>query len=53
MEGTKHWKLYDPPEKSQFLARFSSKNFTQEEIGDPIAEVTLDAGMIMICIVYV
>jgi len=44
LEGSKHWKLYDPPEKSQFLARVSSKNFTQEEIGEPIAEVTLEAG---------
>jgi len=52
LEGKKHWKVYqpvvnltDPDNKiDERLPRMSSHNFTQEEIGDPVLEVTLYAG---------
>ncbi|KAL9696529.1 hypothetical protein quinque_016108 [Culex quinquefasciatus] len=44
VEGRKHWKLYSPRTASEVLARVSSPNFTQEEIGVPILEVTLEPG---------
>lgn len=44
VEGRKHWKLYSPRTASEVLARVSSPNFTQEEIGVPIMEVTLEPG---------
>ncbi|XP_072932916.1 bifunctional lysine-specific demethylase and histidyl-hydroxylase NO66 [Epargyreus clarus] len=43
-EGKKHWKIYKPREDNEVLPRVSSKNFTDNEIGDPILEVTLEAG---------
>ncbi|XP_055638168.1 bifunctional lysine-specific demethylase and histidyl-hydroxylase NO66 [Toxorhynchites rutilus septentrionalis] len=44
VEGRKHWKLYSPRDASEVLARVSSPNFNQEEIGLPILEVTLEPG---------
>lgn len=44
IEGRKHWKLYSPREPAEVLARISSPNFTQEEIGNPILEVVLEPG---------
>ncbi|EAT38759.1 AAEL009382-PA [Aedes aegypti] len=44
VEGRKHWKLYSPREPAEMLARVSSPNFTQEEIGTPILEVVLEPG---------
>lgn len=44
IEGRKHWKLYSPRTASEVLARVSSPNFSQEEIGNPIMEVTLEPG---------
>ncbi|XP_055606412.1 bifunctional lysine-specific demethylase and histidyl-hydroxylase NO66-like isoform X2 [Uranotaenia lowii] len=44
IEGRKHWKLYSPRVESEVLARFSSPNFEQSEIGNPILEVTLEPG---------
>lgn len=44
MEGKKHWKIYKPLSINETLPRVSSKNFEQSEIGDPILEVTLEAG---------
>ena len=43
LEGRKHWRLYEPSEGDK-LARFSSRNFTQDEIGEPFLETTLEAG---------
>ena len=43
LEGKKHWRLYKPKEKDK-LARFSSGNFKQEEIGQPCLETMLKAG---------
>lgn len=44
IEGKKHWKVYKPLSENDMLPRNSSKNFDQSEIGDPILEVTLEAG---------
>ncbi|XP_026496262.2 bifunctional lysine-specific demethylase and histidyl-hydroxylase NO66 [Vanessa tameamea] len=43
-EGKKHWRIYKPREESEVLPRTSSKNFTDDEIGEPVLEVTLEAG---------
>lgn len=38
IEGRKRWKLYKPRNTTEILPRFSSKNFTQQEIGKPVLE---------------
>lgn len=43
-EGKKHWRIYKPISENEVLPRVSSKNFDQAEIGEPIMEVTLEAG---------
>ncbi|XP_028171033.1 bifunctional lysine-specific demethylase and histidyl-hydroxylase NO66 [Ostrinia furnacalis] len=43
-EGKKHWRVYKPRSENEVLPRVSSKNFDQNEIGEPILEVTLEAG---------
>ncbi|CAG9787611.1 unnamed protein product [Diatraea saccharalis] len=43
-EGKKHWRIYKPRSDNEILPRVSSKNFDQNEIGEPILEVTLEAG---------
>ncbi|CAH2084462.1 unnamed protein product [Euphydryas editha] len=43
-EGKKHWRIYKPRENNEVLPRTSSKNFTDDEIGEPVLEVTLEAG---------
>lgn len=43
-EGKKHWRVYKPPSPEEVLARVSSRNFNQAEIGDPILEVILEPG---------
>ncbi|CAH2269036.1 bifunctional lysine-specific demethylase and histidyl-hydroxylase NO66 [Pararge aegeria] len=43
-EGKKHWRIYKPRDELETLPRTSSKNFTEHEIGEPILEVTLEAG---------
>ncbi|XP_050677871.1 bifunctional lysine-specific demethylase and histidyl-hydroxylase NO66 [Leptidea sinapis] len=43
-EGKKHWRIYRPREENEVLPRVSSKNFSDEEIGEPILEITLEAG---------
>lgn len=42
-EGSKRWRLYENPEGER-LPRFSSRNFSQSDIGGAIMEVTLTAG---------
>lgn len=44
VEGKKHWRVYAPRTQSENLARFSSENFAQDEIGEPILDVVLEAG---------
>lgn len=47
VEGKKRWRLYKPRNEEEFLPRFSSENFNQEEIGEPILDVILNAGDIL------
>lgn len=44
LEGKKHWKLYSPRNDEEVLPRFSSGNFSQKEIGEPILDTVLEAG---------
>ncbi|XP_038076046.1 ribosomal oxygenase 1-like [Patiria miniata] len=44
LEGKKHWRLYSPKNSKEVLPRFSSANFTQEEIGEPIFDTVLEPG---------
>ena len=43
-EGSKRWRLYAPIQQSDILSQHSSRNYTQEEIGDPILDVVLNEG---------
>lgn len=43
-EGKKIWRVYEPLSVNEVLPRVSSKNYDQNEIGEPILEVTLEAG---------
>ncbi|XP_011212103.2 bifunctional lysine-specific demethylase and histidyl-hydroxylase NO66 [Bactrocera dorsalis] len=44
IEGRKRWRLYKPRTQAEQLPRFSSKNFTQQEIGQPIFDEVLEPG---------
>jgi lysine-specific demethylase/histidyl-hydroxylase NO66 len=44
LEGQKHWRIYEPRTADEFLARDSSINFSQDEIGEPIMDIILEAG---------
>lgn len=44
IEGKKRWRLYKPRNKGEYLSRFSSKNFSQSEIGEPILDTVVSAG---------
>ncbi len=44
LEGRKRWRLYEPRNAQEALPRFSSGNFSQEEIGEPCMDVVLEAG---------
>ncbi|XP_014431763.2 ribosomal oxygenase 1 [Pelodiscus sinensis] len=44
LEGKKHWRVYGPRDDTEVLPQFSSCNFAQEEIGEPILETVLEAG---------
>jgi len=44
VEGRKHWKVYPPRNNEETLPRLSSPNFSQEEIGQPFLDVTLEPG---------
>ncbi|XP_064623447.1 ribosomal oxygenase 1-like [Lineus longissimus] len=44
LEGKKHWKLYNPMSENQTLPRFSSKNFSEEDLGAPLLDTELEAG---------
>lgn len=47
LEGTKRWRLYAPRSEAEELPRFSSDNLTQEELGPPIADLTLTPGSLL------
>ncbi|KAF7998527.1 hypothetical protein HCN44_010935 [Aphidius gifuensis] len=44
IEGKKRWRLYKPRNDEEYLPRYSSKNFDQSEIGEPILDVVVEAG---------
>ena len=44
IEGKKRWRLYKPRNENEYLARYSSKNFSQSEIGEPILDTVVNAG---------
>eukprot|EP00794_Sanderia_malayensis_P020471 gene20471-22487_t len=44
LEGRKHWKLYSPRNITESLPRYSSENFTQDEVGEPILDKILEPG---------
>ncbi|XP_017878753.1 ribosomal oxygenase 1 [Ceratina calcarata] len=44
IEGKKRWRLYKPRHKHEYLSRFSSRNFLQSEIGEPILDTVVNAG---------
>ncbi|XP_039187672.1 ribosomal oxygenase 1 [Crotalus tigris] len=44
LEGKKHWRVYAPRLQDEILPQFSSSNFSQMEIGEPILETVLEAG---------
>ncbi|XP_020721927.2 ribosomal oxygenase 1 [Bombus terrestris] len=44
IEGKKRWRLYKPRNENEYLPRYSSKNFSQSEIGEPILDTVVNAG---------
>lgn len=44
VEGKKRWRLYKPKSSNEYLPRFSSKNFIESEIGEPIMDTVVQAG---------
>ncbi|XP_076180903.1 bifunctional lysine-specific demethylase and histidyl-hydroxylase NO66 isoform X1 [Ptiloglossa arizonensis] len=44
VEGKKRWKLYKPRNENEYLPRYSSGNFTEVEIGEPILDTIVNAG---------
>lgn len=44
IEGKKRWRLYMPLNENEYLPRYSSKNFDQSEIGEPIMDTIVEAG---------
>ena len=44
LEGKKRWRVYPPRSEDEMLPRYSSPNFTQDEIGEPVLEVVLEPG---------
>lgn len=47
VEGRKHWKIHQMSSQDEILPRFSSRNFKQEDIGEPILEAILEPGDIL------
>ncbi|KZC11548.1 Lysine-specific demethylase NO66 [Dufourea novaeangliae] len=44
VEGKKRWRLYKPRNENEYLPRYSSENFIDSEIGEPILDTILNAG---------
>lgn len=44
LEGKKHWRVYNPRNSSEILPQFSSVNFTDRDLGEPILETILEEG---------
>lgn len=46
-KAKKEWRVYKPRTEDEVLPKFSSGNFTQEEIGEEVLRTTLEAGDIL------
>ncbi|XP_075720538.1 ribosomal oxygenase 1 [Rhinoderma darwinii] len=44
LEGKKHWRVYNPRNSSEMLPQFSSVNFNDHDLGEPILDTILEAG---------
>jgi len=44
LEGKKRWRVYKPINKMETLPQFSSRNFEQAEIGEPLIDCVLEPG---------
>ncbi|XP_043262741.1 ribosomal oxygenase 1 isoform X2 [Colletes gigas] len=44
VEGRKRWRLYKPQNENEYLPRYSSGNFADSEIGEPILDTIVNAG---------
>ncbi|XP_076678970.1 bifunctional lysine-specific demethylase and histidyl-hydroxylase NO66 [Andrena cerasifolii] len=44
IEGKKRWRLYKPQNENEYLPRYSSRNFSDSEIGEPILDTVVNAG---------
>lgn len=44
LEGRKRWRVYKPLSKEETLPRFSSQNFAQDVLPQPILDITLEPG---------
>ncbi|KAL1138398.1 hypothetical protein AAG570_008462 [Ranatra chinensis] len=47
VEGKKHWKVYKPRSVKERLPRYSSPNFSEEEVGTPVLDVILSPGDVL------
>lgn len=47
LEGKKRWRVYPPRSEDEMLPRYSSPNFDQSEIGEPVLEVVLEPGDVL------
>ena len=47
LEGKKHWRLHKSRSEEEKLPRYSSTNFTQEEVGKPFMEFDLEPGDVL------
>jgi len=43
-EGSKNWRVYAPRNEAEEMPRYSSRNFDQSEVGQPIMECEVHAG---------
>ena len=44
LEGKKRWRVYKPRNDAELLPRLSSRNFDQNEIGEPVIDCILETG---------
>ncbi|XP_031783916.1 ribosomal oxygenase 1 isoform X2 [Nasonia vitripennis] len=47
IEGKKRWRLYKPKTDNEILPRYSSLNFSQQDLGEPILNTVIEAGDIL------
>ncbi|XP_043915065.1 ribosomal oxygenase 1 isoform X2 [Protopterus annectens] len=44
LEGKKHWRVYKARSNDEVLPQFSSRNFSQDELGEIVLDTVLEAG---------